>query len=408
VIAVARHRAPVVLAAGAIEKIGRARAIVDAAAARGHPVYGLTTGLGAAVDTALEPGELGAFQRRAVLARAVGVGEPLNVEEVRATLFVRLAGLAQGASGISPALVQFIRDMLNRGVHPMARRTGSLGQADLAPLAGLFLTLAGQGEAEFEGRVQSGPEALAAAGLAAPELQPKDGIALINANAFTLASGALALHEARLALEAMAVAGALSLEAFRANLSVIDPRVVALRPAPGQARMSDRLRELMAGSDLLEPGQARRVQDPLSFRCLAPVLGAAFDRYDAARTAIEADLAGAGDSPAVLAESGEILSSVNFDTTAIALGFDGLGQALAHGSTLATFRVSKLMSAEASGLPRFLARQGGTRTGFATVQKTAAALDAEIRHLAQPVGPMTAHRRGRDRGLRADDTSRHR
>lgn len=390
VVAVARDRRQVALAPGTMERAGRARAIVEAAAAGNTPVYGLTTGLGAAVDTSLPPSEIAAFQRRAVLARAVGVGPTLNIDEVRATLFVRLAGLAHGASGISPPLLEAIRDMLNRGVHPVARRTGSLGEADLAPLAGLFLPFAGEGFVEFGGRVQPAASALKAAGLQPIELGPKDGIALLNANAFTVATGTLALHDARLALDAMAVAGALSLETFRANLSVIDPRVVALRRAPGQAAMSDRLRDIMAGSDLFEPGQARRVQDPLSLRCLAPVVGVAFDRYDSARQAIEADLAGAGDSPVVLLDTGEMLSSVNFDTTAIALAFETFGQALAHASTLATFRIAKLMSAELSGLPRFLARQGGTRSGFATAQKTAAALDAEIRHLALPVGPMTA------------------
>jgi hypothetical protein len=44
------------------------------------------------------------------------------------------------------------------------------------------------------------------------------------------------------------------------------------------------------------------------------------------------------------------------------------------------------MSPGVSGLPRFLTPMGGARTGFATVQKTASALEAEIRHLALPLG----------------------
>jgi histidine ammonia-lyase len=109
-----------------------------------------------------------------------------------------------------------------------------------------------------------------------------------------------------------------------------------------------------------------------------------------ARDAVEAELNGAGDSPAVLADTGEIVSTVGFDTTALALSFEALGQAASHAAALATSRIAKLMSAELTGLPRFLARAGGSRTGFATGQKTAAALEAEIRHLALPVGGMTA------------------
>ncbi|MDB5511454.1 MAG: aromatic amino acid lyase family protein [Enterovirga sp.] len=388
-IAVACDGAEVALAPEVLPRLVQARSSLEASAAAGRAVYGLTTGLGAAVDTALAPSELAAFQRRVVPARAVGMGGHLTREEVRATLFARLCGLARGVSGITPGFLPAIRDMLNRGVHPVARRTGSLGEADLAPLAGLFLPFAGGGEAAFNGQVLPGPEALARAGIVPPALGPKDGIALINASAFTAATGALAAAELRGVLDAMAAAGALSLEAFRANLSVIDPRAVALRPAPGQAAASERLRGLLAGSDLMQPGAARRVQDPLSFRCLAPVLGLASLRLDEAEAAVATELSGAADSPALLAGTGEFVSTVNFDTTAIALCFEALGLALAHAATISAFRIVKLMSPGLSDLPRFLARQGGSRTGFATVQKTAAALEAEIRHLAVPVGPMT-------------------
>ena len=96
------------------------------------------------------------------MARAVGVGEFLATDEVRATLFVRLAGIAHGASGLSPALAAVIRDMLGKGLHPRVRRIGTLGEADLSPLAQLFLPLVGQGEAELGGRVMPGARGAAA------------------------------------------------------------------------------------------------------------------------------------------------------------------------------------------------------------------------------------------------------
>jgi histidine ammonia-lyase len=369
-------------------RLERARAVVEKLASGDRAVYGLNTGLGAAVDTALAPEDIAQFQRRAVMARAVGVGAFLDTDEVRAALFVRLAGIARGASGLTPDFAEAIRAMLEHKVHPCARRTGTLGEADLAPLAQLFLPLAGSGEAELGGTVLPGGEAMRRAGIACPDFGPKDGIALLNANAFSVGLASLCHHDAALALGALTAAGALSLEAFRANLSPLDPRVTALRQAPGQTAASRLLLTLLAGSDLADRKNARRVQDPLSFRCLAPVVGAAFDQLARAGTAINADLNGAGDSPAVLAD--DMLSTVNFDTTALALSFEGLGLAFAHAAATSVFRVLKLMSPAFSGLPRFLTRHGGSRTGFATVQKTAAALEAEIRHLALPLGAMTA------------------
>jgi histidine ammonia-lyase len=388
VVAVARHKASVTLSPAVVPRLERARAVVERFASGERAVYGLNTGLGAAVDTALAPDDIALFQRRAVMARAVGVGDFLSTDEVRATLFVRLAGIARGASGLAPDFAEAIRAMLEHGVHPRARRIGTLGEADLAPLAQLFLPLAGAGEAEVDGAVLSGVDAMHRAGIACPAFGPKDGIALLNANAFGIGLAALCHYDAALALEALTAAGALALEGFRANLSPLDPRVTALRQAPGQTAASRRIMGLLAGSDLVDTRNARRVQDPLSFRCLAPVMGATFEALARTEAAISADLNGAGDSPAVLAD--DMLSTVNFDTTALALAFEGLGLAMAHASSIAVFRILKLMSPTYAELPRFLTRHGGSRTGFATVQKTAAALDAEIRHLALPLSAMTA------------------
>ena len=377
--AVARDGASVRIVPSVAPRLKRARAIVERFAKGEQAVYGLNTGLGAAVDTTLAKHEVAAFQRQAILARAVGVGDFLSTDEVRATLFVRLIGIARGASGLSPAFAAVIRDMLNKAVHPPVRRIGTLGEADLSPLAQLFLPL-----------VEPGSKALRRAGIKPPALGPKDAIALLNANAYSVGIGVLALHDARLALGAQTIAGALSLEAAGANLSPIDPRVVALRPAPGQAEASRLVLSLLQGSALLNAKHPRRVQDPLSFRCLAPVSGAAYDQLARATAALDADLNGAGDSPAVLLDGEQLMSTVNFDTTATALAFEGLGLALSHAAAIAVFRIAKLMSPSFTGLPRFLTPKAGARTGFATVQKTASALEAEIRHLASPLGALTA------------------
>ena len=157
------------------DRLEAARAIVDRHAQADAAVYGLTTGLGAAVDTRLPADEMASFQQRAVAARAVGVGEPLARDEVRAMLFVRLAGLARGASGISPGFAATLRDMLNAGVHPLVLRTGSLGEADLASAGASFPAFRRRRRGRMPRQpVMPGPEALRLAGIAIPALGPKD------------------------------------------------------------------------------------------------------------------------------------------------------------------------------------------------------------------------------------------
>lgn len=383
---VSRGGAKVELTAAASERIAAARAVVDRAAKGDTAVYGLTTGLGAAVDTRLPADDVAAFQTRAIRARSVAVGARLPRDAVRAAMTARIAGMAAGGSGASPAVLEALIALLNAGVHPSVPAIGSIGAADLAPLAHLALTLIGEGEAEYRGRLVPAGDALRLAGLAPVALGAKDGLALINSNAVAVGAGALTLCDAEAALGVLDVSAALSMEGFRGNPSPLDPLAQLARPAPGQAEAARRLAALLEGSALWDPATPRRVQDPLSFRCIGPVHGAMLDALALVRGGLEIELNCAGDNPLVAAEEGRILSTGNFDVTALALRFEHLGLALAQGAGLCAERCLKLLSPRFSDLPRFLTPKGATRTGFATVQKTLAALEAEIRHLSLPAG----------------------
>jgi histidine ammonia-lyase len=379
---VARHRRPVAVAPEVWPRLEAARVVVERWAAGDAPVYGLNTGLGGNLGHRLSPGEVAAFQAQLIRGRAVGLGPPLPGEVVRAALLVRANGIARGASGVSPAVLAMLVELLNRGVVPVVPCHGSIGAADLVPMAHIGLVLLGRGEAELEGEVLPGGEALARAGLAPLPLQAKDGLGLINASALTAGHAALVLSDARrLVLTAAAVA-ALACEGYAANLGAFDARTAALRPAPGQESAADLFRALLAGSALEAGGAARAVQDALSFRCLPQITGVALGALAHAVAVTEIEVNGAGDNPAVLDDC--ILSSGNFHTGALALAFDALALALAQLAQAGLARTIKLMSAAHSGLPRYLSPAGGACAGLVPLQKSAAALLAEIRLQASP------------------------
>ena len=383
-IGIARKGARVVLAAAARAPIARAYEVVCRLQREGAAVYGVTTGLGAAVDVSTAGQDPIAIQTRLPHARSVGVGRTARRDEVRAIMAARTATLAQGGSGISPTALDALIAMLNAGVHPVTPLTGSLGEADLAPLAHIAMPLVGGGEAEFGGEVLAAGEALKRARIVAPRLGPKDGLALVSSNAASIGLAALAAADARQALDALAIATAMSIEAYRANLTPLDVRAQAARPALGQQAVAARLAALLADSTLWRPGAARNLQDPLSFRIVSQVHGAAHAALGAAVAAVELELASRADSPLVLAEDGVAISTGNFDATHVALSLEALGQALTRVGALAVERCAKLMSPRFSDLPRFLSPVQQGRTGFATVQKTLAALAAEMQHLANP------------------------
>lgn len=349
----------------------------------GEAIYGVTTGLGAAVDTPRERADLD-FQRQIVPGRAAGVGRLANRLEVRAILATRLAGLAQGRSGISPPVVRALLAMLEQGIHPEVPLSGSVGESDLAPLAHLGLGLLGEGWVEFRGERLPAGEALQRCQRAPPPLVGKDGLALVSANAASVGLAGLLLAEADQALEGGLAALALTCEGLRANLSPFQPTAARLRPAPRQAQQARVLLRLLEGGELALPGQARRLQDPLSVRCGAIVQAAARDAWHGVARAVEIELAGAGDNPALVSEEAMLLANANFDSTHLALACESLGLALARLAACSAERVAKLVSPASSGLPRFLGRTPG-QAGLVGLQRTAAALLAEIGHLANPI-----------------------
>lgn len=381
---VAREGAPVHVSPEALARVAAARAVVDRLAASETPVYGLTTALGANTGKPIAESERAAYQARAVRARAVGVGPPHASDVVRAMMFARAAGMAAGGSGVTPRVLEALVAMLNAHAHPVVPTKGSIGVADLAPLSHLSLPLLGEGRAEYEGRVVDGAEALRLAGLAPVPLAAKDGLALISSNAATVGHAALVLADACATLDALDVAVVLTFEGFRANLSPLDPRAQAVRPARGQGAIAARLRELLDGSALWQAGAARRVQDPLSLRCVTQVHGAALSALAVARDDVEIELSSAADSPLVIAADGEMLSTGNFHIPALALAMDGVGLALSHVASLCVQRCQRLYSPATSGLPLQLTTLGPAHSGFATIQKTLTSLASEVRHLANP------------------------
>ncbi|HTU98097.1 MAG TPA: aromatic amino acid lyase [Solirubrobacteraceae bacterium] len=385
VTAIARGGLPVAIAAPARDRMDVSAGVVARAAETGLPVYGLTTGLGSRVVDRIDGHAAAAFSLQTLRGRAMAVGERLPSEIARAAMAVRCNGLCSGGSGATVAIADGLAALLNAGVHPCIPRFGSVGASDLCLLAHVGLTLIGEGEAEFEGAVMTSADALARAGLNPVMLGPKDGLAICSSSAVSAAVAALDLIDATRCLEIMQVAAALSMEGFRANLSPLDPRVVAARPAPGQAWAADGLRTLLHGGALTEPGAARRLQDPLSLRCVSQIHGSLHVALELLEGAVGPELGGAADNPLVLVEDEEILSTGNFHVPALALALDATAIALAQVAAVSSERQARLKTGRLSGLPASLSPDRGVSSGLGPLSKTAQALSVEIRHLAAPL-----------------------
>jgi histidine ammonia-lyase len=370
------------------------RAAVDAAAAlvariveRAAPVYGINTGFGKLASVRIEAADLATLQRNIVLSHAAGVGDPTPTPIVRLMMALKLASLAQGASGVRLGTLDLLEAMLVRDVVPVIPVQGSAGASgDLAPLAHMAATMIGVGEAFVAGRRLAAADALAAAGLYAIALGPKEGLALLNGTQFSTAWALAGLFETERLLRAALVTGALSTDAARGSDAPFDARIHLLRRHRGQIEAADALRALMAGSEIRESHRINdeRVQDPYCIRCQPQVMGAALDVLRSAAALLETEANGVSDNPLIFARDGEALSGGNFHAEPVAFAADMIALALCEIGSIAERRIAMLVDPALSGLPAFLTPKPGLNSGFMIPQVTAAALVSENKQRAMP------------------------
>ncbi|MBV9734838.1 MAG: histidine ammonia-lyase, partial [Acidisphaera sp.] len=360
---------------------------VAAILAKGAPVYGVNTGFGKLASVRIPEADLGTLQRNLVLSHAAGLGAPVPREIVRLMMALKLASLAQGASGIRVETLDLLAAMLASDVIPVIPCQGSVGASgDLAPLAHLTATMLGVGEVFAAGARRPAAQALAEAGLAPAVLGAKEGLAFLNGTQFSTAYALAGLFEAERLCQAALVTGALSVDAARGSDSPFDPRIHALRGHRGQIEVAAALRRLMQGSVIRASHLVgdERVQDPYCLRCQPQVMGAALDVLRQAAATLQTEANGVTDNPLIFAEEGEALSGGNFHAEPVAFAADMIAIALCEIGALAERRVALLIDPSLSGLPAFLTPKPGLNSGFMIAQVTAAALVAENKQKAFP------------------------
>lgn len=388
VVAVASHGGWVETAEGLEAAMEPARRVIEDAVAHERTVYGVTTGFGYLANVHIPANEAKELQRDIVLSHATGVGDELPEDVVRAMMLLKARTFAFGVSGVRPELVHRLVDMLNQRIHPVVPGQGSLGASgDLAPLAHLALPLIGRGEVRVEGTRMPAAEALDAAGLEPLELTYKEGLSLVNGTEGMLALGILTLHRVERVARAADISAAMTVEACLGTDQAFSQALVGLRKHPGALVVARNLRDLLADSEIVASHRHSEhlVQDAYSLRCIPQVHGAYRDALAYVRNTIENELASAIDNPSVLVDEGTVGSAGNFHGEALALALDHLALLTAGFATIAERRIARLVDPELNnGLPAFLTKDPGRRSGFMLAQYTAAALVTESRSLCFP------------------------
>lgn len=365
-------------------RVNRSRSLVEKWVEEEKVMYGVTTGFGALCTKAISREETAQLQENIILSHSVSVGKPLSEEAVRGTLLMILQNLGQGYSGVRLEVLEQLRQFLNRGLTPWAPGDGSVGY--LSPEAHMALVITGKGRAYYQGELLTGEKALERAGLSPLPLASKEGLALVSGTTSATALAAVGLYDMLQAARTADVIGAMSLEILQGVMNAFDPRVMAVRPHPDQAKVAENIRNLLADSQVIAEAQGKRVQDALSLRCIPQLHGAARKTLEDALKNLETEMNSCCDNPILWPEPGNeaVISACNADSSYVGVSMDASCIAATMLAKMSERRNNRMIDGSLSGYPWFLIQDPGLNSGLMIPQYTQAGLLNQMRILCTP------------------------
>jgi len=341
-----------------------------------HEVYGVTSSLGELLH---EPvGESDIVPANVLRSHATGVGAGAPDAWVRATILVKAHQFSLGHSGVNPVVVDCLLKLLERRVVPFVPKYGSVGDGDVAPHAHIALILIGEGEASHNGRMLNGRGALQAARIHPFRLSNKEALSLISGTAYSTAIAALAIQDSYRILDAATVAASVGFEIIEGNRESYSLALTRLKDV-NVRKIAKRLRKLMRGTSY----QRRRLQDPLSFRCVPQVHGTVLEILKWADKLVEVEANSVADNPVIVGN--EVYHGGNFYNSNVAVGADAVAQGLTYLAGMSERRTQILLKKKYTNLPEYLSPGEGD-VGMMIAQYSAAANTARLRTLATPCG----------------------
>lgn len=403
----------------AMKRVRKSHDVLIKAATTGHKIYGLTVGVGlnkdqkmvnakgtltkAVVDASTK------FNAGLIHAHCGGVGEDLPIKEVRAIMATRLNNMLFGGTGVQEKVVNMYKAFLNKNIIPAVPSKGSMGEADITILGHIGLAMLGEGDVYYKARKMPAKEALDKAGIKKISLFGKDALSIISSNAYSGALAGLALEEMKQLSKVSKYVYALSLEALNGNIAPMHKVTRELRPFPGFVGAAKKVTKILEGSYLWEKDNSRALQDPLSYRDSAYILGTLDTSISKLDNLMKIQWNSSDDNPGVGVDvksdtdrfqekkvyvnadgiKGAVVPTANFEPIPWVVEFEANAIVLAHNSIVSAQRTNKLDDPKFTKLTRFL---GTPKTvhAFGAMQKPFTALTSENIHLANPLSTISA------------------